>query len=427
MLVHGTHILCPCAKPSSKDILGIKRFFDNQDNRGQHQIVMIVGYSSRNSKGNELGVYLFDRALLRRSKFLECSGKSIQGGTISAPDIEPIKKTIGLALSGGGSRAGAFHLGTLRALEDLQLLGRVNVLSGVSGGAVIAGMLGYSHGPFATFEKKAIGFLRRGLVKHWLWKMAHPARFTRIIAAFISVVLPTLVFDVVRTISIGISGIFPRSTVFCKWLRKIQWPVRRWYSRTHAMADAIADVVGNSKCDVPTRNGMDVVLNSCELRTGTAFRISNREFGSWRLGMANSGQMRLADAVAASAAYPPLLPPFDWQFSFTRKGRPKSKRVIVTDGGVFENLGVSVMEPGRDTSISSISFNPDVIVVSDAGEGQFILRTPQTGWPSRMANVGRSPDEERPRLNKGSIAQACGSRADQLLCLYQSWSARRED
>ena len=39
---------------------------------------------------------------------------------------------IALALSGGGARAMAFHLGCLRALHDLGILDRVRVLSTVS-------------------------------------------------------------------------------------------------------------------------------------------------------------------------------------------------------------------------------------------------------------------------------------------------------
>ena len=47
-------------------------------------------------------------------------------------------KDIALALSGGGSRAIAFHLGCLRALNDRGLLKRVKTVSSVSGGSVIA-------------------------------------------------------------------------------------------------------------------------------------------------------------------------------------------------------------------------------------------------------------------------------------------------
>jgi predicted acylesterase/phospholipase RssA len=48
------------------------------------------------------------------------------------------RRKIGLALSGGGFRASFFHLGTLRRLAELGLLRRVEVLSTVSGGSIIA-------------------------------------------------------------------------------------------------------------------------------------------------------------------------------------------------------------------------------------------------------------------------------------------------
>jgi NTE family protein len=48
---------------------------------------------------------------------------------------------IALALSGGGARAMAFHLGCLRALHDLGILDRVRVLLTVSGGSVIGALM----------------------------------------------------------------------------------------------------------------------------------------------------------------------------------------------------------------------------------------------------------------------------------------------
>src|SRR5678815_5798827 len=45
---------------------------------------------------------------------------------------------VGLALSGGGSRAAAFHRGTVRALAELGIVPRIKTLSSVSGGSVFA-------------------------------------------------------------------------------------------------------------------------------------------------------------------------------------------------------------------------------------------------------------------------------------------------
>src|SRR5262245_11224142 len=78
---------------------------------------------------------------------------------------EQVTPKIGLALSGGGSRAIAFHLGCLRALDRLGLLDRVTVLSTVSGGSVIGAYFHSHGGDFASFEEKIREVLALGLVK----------------------------------------------------------------------------------------------------------------------------------------------------------------------------------------------------------------------------------------------------------------------
>ena len=165
-------------------------------------------------------------------------------------------------------------------------------------------------------------------------------------------------------------------------------PLRRRYSRTHVIADAIADVVGTQNCDAPTRQGKSIVFNACELRTGTAFRMNNERFGTWRYGSAPASELRVADAVTASAAYPPFLPPFDWMRPFERHGETTTRRVIVTDGGVFENLGVSVMEPSRDSQVSAIAYNPDIISRERRrSRAIYWRRTMPISWPKRMTQV----------------------------------------
>ncbi len=65
-----------------------------------------------------------------------------------APDGSSGK--LALALSGGGSRAIAFHLGCLRALHDLKLLEQVNTITAVSGGSVLAGLYCSHSGTFGA-------------------------------------------------------------------------------------------------------------------------------------------------------------------------------------------------------------------------------------------------------------------------------------
>jgi predicted acylesterase/phospholipase RssA len=46
----------------------------------------------------------------------------------------------GLALSGGGFRASFFHVGVLRRLAEMEILGRLNVISTVSGGSIVGAL-----------------------------------------------------------------------------------------------------------------------------------------------------------------------------------------------------------------------------------------------------------------------------------------------
>lgn len=110
---------------------------------------------------------------------------------------------IGLALSGGGSRAIAFHLGCLRALHDRGILDKVAVLSGVSGGSVIAALYAYSDEPFEAFARRVEAALSRGMV----WGIARET--------LLSFELPKIV---VATILAGPAAVLARTLQLTGWL-----------------------------------------------------------------------------------------------------------------------------------------------------------------------------------------------------------------
>lgn len=397
-----SHPVSP-ANPSNTDYAGIATIFAENPTHGAHQIMIIVGHASHSNA--EIGAYLFEKCALesnRGRRRLDCA---IQGTKITAPAVDSTGQSIGLALSGGGSRAVAFHLGTLRALEDLQLLDDVQVISGVSGGSLMTGLVGYTDATFKDIDANAVRFLRRGLVWPLFKKFLDPRRGLQMFAAFVLATLPTLLMEffvlMLRKLSAVLPGMAKINAMSTNW----HWPVPRWYSRTHVMADAIADIVGRQYCDAPTRQKKAIVFNACELRTGTAFRMSNEKFGSWRFGCAPAKELRVADAIAASAAYPPFLPPLNWKLNLDREGQIHMSRLIVTDGGVFENLGVSVMEPGRDSKYSVVAYKPEIVIASDAGAGQFSGAKYPTSWPSRMvqatsAIMRKVQDATKQRLHK---------------------------
>ena len=286
-------------------------------------------------------------------------------------------RDVGLALSGGGSRAIAFHLGCLRALHDLGLLSRVQVISSVSGGSIISAMYAYSSDSFEEFDMRVVGVLRRGFHRDIIREVFRLESIRKALQCSVTsgvsllvVMLRRLLHGIVRP---GVTG------------RRNPPPVRT-FSRTEAFRDVIAkSLFGDTTVRDIARQPLHTVMNATELSTGSAFRFGSRESGCWRFGTIVTEDALVADAVAASAAYPVLLPALERKYRFTKNGRATDPaRVFLTDGGVFDNLGVSPMEPGRISSISTNVFKPDYIISCDAGAGLFEGDDYPTRWPSRM-------------------------------------------
>lgn len=151
------------------------------------------------------------------------------------------EQKIGLALSGGGARAMAFHLGCMRALHDRGILTRVSVLSSVSGGSVIGALWAYSDGSFEDFEVEVRQYLKKGFTKGILIQSVFSIETPKILgtvlvsgtAALVSSLL-SLINRVARLASIRLPGVAwvikfietrfrrfaSRSTAFERFLRK---------------------------------------------------------------------------------------------------------------------------------------------------------------------------------------------------------------
>jgi NTE family protein len=125
---------------------------------------------------------------------------------------------------------------------------------------------------------------------------------------------------------------------------------------------------------------------ACELQHKSAFYFASDGVGSWRLGETDPGQVKIAQAVTASAAYPGLLPALDDRMSFVKDGKSKAHRIILTDGGVYDNLGLAPLWPDRDPGISLHVAKHDRIIVCRAGYG-LMQGPPATFWASRMLAV----------------------------------------
>ena len=67
-----------------------------------------------------------------------------------------------------------------------------------------------------------------------------------------------------------------------------------------------------------------------------------------------------------------------------RKGRQQNKPVFLTDGGVFDNLGLSCFEPDRSKKTSYNVFHPDYIIACSAGAGIMDYQARPYWWHARM-------------------------------------------
>jgi NTE family protein len=373
--------------PSATDYMGMAQILLEQGLQVSRQLLLIIGHTTTQA---EVGAHLFRAQSLRFGPNFDVAAIACQSGFQRMVALFPSMMQIGLALSGGGSRAIAFHLGCLRALNDLGLLAEVKVMSAVSGGSVITAMYAYSDEEFESFDRRIVELLRRGLAKSMVRQLFLSTITPKILVTNLVAGMSAAVYAVIRYV-ISFLALLLRARRLRRpdWIDRLRAPFRRWFSRTSALEQVLLKVIGGKRLASTTRNTMDVVFNACEMRTGTAFRFSNNGSHSWRFGWVIDRDVSVAHAVAASAAYPAILPAFDdfYQFKSDTGENLGTSRTVITDGGVYDNLGITPLEPGRDPKYQVSKVKPNVIVCCDAGVGQFGDEIIPYSWASRMTRA----------------------------------------
>lgn len=238
---------------------------------------------------------------------------------------EGVQPGIALALSGGGFRATLFHCGVLWRLNELGYLQKLSRVSGVSGGSIAAGLLAVKWAGL-DFDK--------GVARKLLPEVIEPLR------AFCgrSIDVPSIIEGALlpwKTISDALSAHYDRE------LYK-----------------------GRTLQDLP--DSPRFVFNSTNLATGVDFRFSKPYAGDYRIGLIDRPAFPVALAVAASSAFPPVLSPvgIDLDPKIFKKVdgadlyevESYRKRLLLTDGGAYDNLGLETAWKSFDT-----------LLVSDAG------------------------------------------------------------
>lgn len=242
----------------------------------------------------------------------------------------------------------AFHLGCLRALRDAGLLEKVTTISSVSGGSVLAALYCHTPGSFDDFEAKARRVLARGFLKPAIGKALTTSEGIKALFFFSVITVERLAARIVGFVS-GILRI--KARVRWKWLKQSLIPRRA--SRTTILGRVFSSLFDSAFLPALRPDRPKLIVVACELQTKSAFYFAADGVSSWRFGDASPAKIEIADAVSASAAYPIALPALDREFEFTAKdGTRSTERVILTDGGVYDNLGLAPLWPDRDAAIS---------------------------------------------------------------------------
>lgn len=226
------------------------------------------------------------------------------------PDDGYDPKAVGLCLSGGGYRATLFHAGAIIRLNELKVLPRLSRISSVSGGSICAGILGMGWKTL-TFVDDVATNLREVFVRPCIKATSR-----------------TL------DIQVGIAGYLP------------------FVSAGNYLSSLYDDHIfdGFRLRDLPAAPRF--VFNATNLQTSGLIRFSRDTIADWKAIMCRDHKVSLADAVAASSAFPPVLAPLRLDLSEEKVEAPEGAvfddpalriRPVLVDGGVYDNLGLETV------------------------------------------------------------------------------------
>lgn len=226
---------------------------------------------------------------------------------------------LGLALSGGGLRATLFHLGIIRYLSETDLLRKVTHVTSVSGGSILAAHLIANWSKYidiGTFDEAAEeiaafaradirGRIQRRVLTHFPLTFLHSNGLLRFPPRFRAK-------GAIRTILL-----------------------ERYLDR-HLYKSKTLEEIGRAEPGAPK---LDILATN--LTRGTLAYFTSGGFAPDEATDPIQTRTRLSRAVAISAAFPAFFPPTPIcsESLMTDKGRFPNTEYL-TDGGVFDNLGV---------------------------------------------------------------------------------------
>ena len=289
-----------------------------------------------------------------------------------------MSSSIGLCFSGGGFRASFYALGVLRYLAEAGHLNDVVAISAVSGGSIATAATGDKWTKFQAAGGDGAAFLAQ---------IDKPFRDT---------VMGT---NIRRKWMLGsVGALIPRTG-----------------GRGGAYARALSKSLyeHDRMADLP--RDPDFILTATDLTKGRALRIAPGFTGSYDYGYVEPTPtaIKLGDAVAASAAFPP-----SFTVVYLRTGKlpfPKAAPdpLSLVDGGVYDNLGLEWFQGwGTDALRPATAHRPDIAIVANAsgllGRTDKTFR-PLNAFPRDLAIQYEQSLSLRVRWNDERMKEAPGS------------------
>lgn len=292
-----------------------------------------------------------DQSPLPRAETLTSSSSTLP--------VQP-RPGIGLCLSGGGYRAMLFHVGAFWRLNEFGYLPKLERISSVSGGSITAGVLGL-HWSSLDFDQNGVA---QNLQQTFIAPIRKFAATTTDVWAILGGILgPGTIGD--RVAAAYRKHLFGASTL-------------------------------QSLPDRPR-----FVINTTNVQSGVLCRFSKPYMWDYRVGQIKNPAIELAIAVAASSAFPPVLSPVQLTLKpslFTPGSgtdlevEPYTSNMVLTDGGVYDNLGLETVWKEYDT-----------VLVSDAGGGLGAEPIPKTNWLMHAMRVLNVIDGQVRSLRKRQV------------------------
>ena len=235
-------------------------------------------------------------------------------------------KKIGLALSGGGYRAAAYHIGTLRALNRLGVLDKVDVISAVSGGSITAAYYALHKDNYKVFEDSFINKLRRGVLGTSITYLVLLLSALLLVCYFISWWL--LILEVIILL------------ICWYWILPVSCFIEYSYNRLFFKKKKLSDLPINPL----------VAINATDVSNGKLYTFSQLKMSSYTY-------YKNGDYSTSPFAFSPI--------KISKKFcKEDTQTPILIDGGLYDNQGTHKLSTPKSR------YHTDYIIVSDAGNTQ---------------------------------------------------------